>query len=199
MNDPKKLFFVISVSLAGLASCGATKAPADRFDGEVQPVTYEHVAMADMQDKTVQQTVRKQKRKAHRLDKVRYSSVDFGDAATTAAGLWTGLATEANPIFAPLGDAVPLVAMPVKYGLKKHLVKRGATPARANVTIEMGSSFATCANVATLLGAAPQVSLPMGLICSVAYTQETKKAYERDTGYTIDGVPVAEAGLAANK
>ncbi|WP_027234242.1 hypothetical protein [Leisingera caerulea] len=129
----------------------------------------------------------------HRLDRVRLGFGDYADSATTAYGLWTNVAEEANPIFAPFGDAVPLLALPAKYGLKKLIVSGGATPARANVSVEAVGTLAACANIATISGAAVAPALVLGVVCGVIYNNSLQKNYEAETGRTIDGLPVEPA------
>lgn len=124
---------------------------------------------------------------AHRLDRVHVSFFDTGDMGTTAAGIWSGAAEEANPLLSWSGDAVPFVGLGLKYGAKKGLVTLGVKPARANVSINTGSAIGTCANILTLTGAAPQVAIPAGLICGLLYNRDAKKRYEDATGKTLDG------------
>ncbi|SDI93798.1 hypothetical protein SAMN04488245_13221 [Alloyangia pacifica] len=125
----------------------------------------------------------------HRLDKVRLGPGDHGDALTTGYGIWSGVATEANPVLAPFGDAVPLLVLPVKFGLKKLLVAGGTAPARANVTIESVGAIGTCSNIAVLSGAAFAPAISLGLFCAIIYGDMLTKGYEKDTGRTLDGAP----------
>ncbi|WP_417480744.1 hypothetical protein [Maricaulis maris] len=125
----------------------------------------------------------------HRLDKVRLGPGDHGDALTTGYGIWSGVATEANPALAPFGDALPLVVLPIKFGLKKLLVAGGTAPARANVTIESVGAIGTCSNIAVLSGAAFAPAISLGLFCAMVYGDVLTKGYEKDTGRTLDGAP----------
>jgi len=124
----------------------------------------------------------------HPLDKVRIGPGDFGDAITTGYGIWSGLATEGNPIFSPFGDAVPIIVIPAKYGLKKLAVKAGSTPAQANVGVESFGALGTCSNIAVLSGASIAPALGLGVICAIAYRVKMRKSYEAATGRTLSGV-----------
>lgn len=108
-------------------------------------------------------------------------------------GVWSGVASEANPLIAPFGNAAPLAAYPIKYGMKKVIVGIGATPAQANLSVETSSMAGTCANIATIAGAAPQVAIPIGILCGIAYNKKTRQNYERETGRRITGELIDDA------
>lgn len=100
---------------------------------------------------------------------VRLAPADIGDMGTTAVGVWSGVATEANPLFAWSGDAVPFVGLGMKYGLKKALVATGSNAFEANLAVETGGAVGTCANIATLAGAAAPPALAVGVLCGVLF------------------------------
>lgn len=133
-----------------------------------------------------------EKEKLHRLDRIGVSFGDVSDAGTTAVGLWSGVASEANPILAPFGDAAPIVMIPLKLGLKHGVHKLGATKARANLTVDSAGILAACANIMTLSGAAMPVALATGMACGTVYHRKASRDYERATGRTIDGAVVSK-------
>lgn len=168
------------------AKASASSMPSGTYHADVQPEAPEVRQSASA--KPVEGA-----RVEHRLDRVRLGFGDYADSATTAYGLWTNVAEEANPIFAPFGDAVPLLALPAKYGIKKLIVSGGTTPARANVTVEALGTLAACANIATVSGAAAPPALVLGVICGAIYNNTMQKNYEAETGRTLDGLPVEPA------
>jgi hypothetical protein len=103
---------------------------------------------------------------------VRLGPADFGDMGTTAAGVWSGVAEEANPLFAWSGDAVPFVGLAGKWGLKKLFVATGSNAFEANLSVETGGAVGTCANIATLAGAAAPPALAIGVACGLIYRSE---------------------------
>lgn len=112
-------------------------------------------------------------------EQARVAAADIGDAVTTGYGIFSGLAREANPILAPLGDALPFLAIPIKYGLKKVLIAGGMEAAKANRSVETGGAVGTCANIATLAGVAPPVAVPVGLACGIAYSKTSEEKLRR--------------------
>ena len=127
---------------------------------------------------------------AHRLDTIGISAGDVGDATTTAAGLWSDVAHEANPALAPFGDAVPLVLIPVKLGTKHALTKIGKRPAEANLAVNAGGIFATCSNIATLASMAAPPAIALGAFCGVVYYDIARDDYREKTGINPNGTPV---------
>lgn len=136
----------------------------------------------------------------HPFDIVRIGPADLADLGSTAYALSQPDLVEGNPILEPFGDAVPVAGAVLKYGFKHALVAVGATPARANVSVEMWSFGATCNNIAVVAGAAPGVSLAGMGLCAFAANRYMKRKYERETGKTLDGlVLTAEPGGGAKK
>jgi hypothetical protein len=112
------------------------------------------------------------------IDRVRVGPGDLADMGTTAYGLWSGIAAEANPLLAPFGDAVPLVGTALKYGAKHGLVATGATPRQANMSIESSGMGAACWNAAIIAGAAPPIGFGLAVICGMIYYDVMEKAVE---------------------
>ncbi len=104
----------------------------------------------------------------------RLAAPDFADSATTAIGLARPGIVEANPLLAWSGPAAPVVGLAAKYAIKQALVDGGMSPERANRSVETGSTFAACANVATIAGAAAPPALALGMICGAAYAEATR-------------------------
>jgi len=104
----------------------------------------------------------------------RLAAPDFADSATTAVGLAQPGIVEANPLLAWSGPAAPVVGLAAKYAIKQALVDGGIAPDRANRSVETGSTFAACANVATIAGAAAPPALALGLMCGAAYAEATR-------------------------
>jgi hypothetical protein len=128
--------------------------------------------------------------RSHRMDRLRLGPGDWGDMGTTAYGLWTGVAEEANPVLAPFGDAVPVVGLPLKYGLKKFQVNRGHTPAQANSSVESIGAIGTCANIATVSGAAMAPALAVGGVCWATYKHMSRVSYEKATAHRLNGTVI---------
>lgn len=125
----------------------------------------------------------------HRMDTVGLGLADLGDAGSTAAALASG-ATELNPALAATGGAAPLVALPLKYAVKRGMVASGATPARANLSVGTGGMVGTCANIAGLAGVHPVAAVAVGVTCGAIYNNKKRKAYEQATNRTVDGRPL---------
>ncbi len=134
----------------------------------------------------------------HKLDKVRIGPGDLGDMGTTAYGLWSGVAEEANPILAPFGDAVPFVGIPVKYGAKKLQTSAGIAAPKANVSVESFGALGTCANIATISGAAVAPALAVGGVCWGAYKHMSRLDYEKTTAHRLDGTVIPRDEWIAN-
>jgi hypothetical protein len=99
---------------------------------------------------------------------------DTLDGATTAVGLASGVAEEANPLFSWAGSGVPIVGMALKFGAKKFLIHHGMAPSTANRRVERVGYAAAGANIATLAGAAMPPALILGLIVGVIADQNLK-------------------------
>lgn len=107
-------------------------------------------------------------------DSARIAPADIADSATTAVGLTQPGIVEANPLFAWAGPAAPVVMVAGKYAIKSALIEGGVPAPEANHTVEVGSAFATCANVATIAGAAAPPALVLGFACGAAYAEFAK-------------------------
>ena len=116
------------------------------------------------------------------IDRVRVGPGDLADMGTTAYGLWSGIAVEANPILAPFGDAVPFVGTVLKYGVKHGLVAAGATPRQANMSVEIPGMGAACWNVSILAGAAPHIGFGLAVICGMIYYDVMESAIKKAEG-----------------
>ena len=90
------------------------------------------------------------------------------------------------------GGGAPLMLIPVKYAAKKALVSIGTKPARANWTVETAGMFAACNNIALLAGGVPPAAIGIGAVCAIAFSQNSRNRYERRTGRTLDGAPLAQ-------
>lgn len=99
--------------------------------------------------------------------KPRLAFADFADAGTTAYGLAQGL-RETNGLLGWAGRWTPVVALAVKFG-GKALLGKVIPQTQANLVIEEASAGAACANVATILSAAPPVAMLAGISCGVIY------------------------------
>lgn len=110
---------------------------------------------------------------ATRSAEPRLAAPDFADGATTALGLAQPGIVEANPLLAWSGPAAPVVGLAAKYAIKQALVDGGMSAERANRSVETGSTFAACANIATIAGAAAPPALALGVICGAAYAEAT--------------------------
>jgi len=111
---------------------------------------------------------------ASRNAEPRLAAPDFADSATTAIGLTRPGIVEANPLLAWSGPAAPVVGLAAKYAIKQALVGGGMAPDRANRSVETGSTFAACANVATIAGAAAPPALALGALCGAVYAGATR-------------------------
>lgn len=100
----------------------------------------------------------------------RIAPVDITDAGTTAIALADGGFVEMNPILAPAGDAAPLAALALKFGIKELLIRLGFEPDKANKIVETGSAFGTCNNIAVLAGATGPVGVVAGVTCALVYS-----------------------------
>lgn len=179
---------LLAVMTLGVAGCTSPSGPQDPI--MASPLAKnESISLPEVSRPTQPEETLGPARPQHRLDKIGVGIGDLGDTATTAYGLWSGVAEEANPIFSWLGDGVPVVAIPAKLGMKHGLHKLGMTNARSNVTVNSAGFVGTCANIATLSGVAAPPAMLLGIGCAVAYTQWAKHDYAKTTGLTLDGTP----------
>ncbi|NVK60371.1 MAG: hypothetical protein HWE37_09890 [Rhodobacteraceae bacterium] len=168
------------VAVLGLTAC----AQAPRSRSAPDPAAVAEVTRAV-------QTPLASTRSQDPLDRVRLGPADIGDVGSTAAGIASGF-TEANPLVSWAGGGAPLMLIPVKYAAKKALVSIGTKPARANWTVETAGMFAACNNIALLAGGVPPAAIGIGAVCAIAFSQNSRNGYERRTGRTLDGAPLAQ-------
>lgn len=121
----------------------------------------------------------------------RIAAADVADGATTALGLAQTGIVEANPLFAWAGPAAPVIGIAGKYAIKSALIESGMPADRANHSVEVGSAFAACANVATIIGSAMPPALLAGVACGAAYASAMppKRQTTRAIAVPYDQVP----------
>lgn len=124
---------------------------------------------------TPQQRLEAGRQSPHAIDRIRVGPGDWGDTASTAAGLWRFGLVEGNPILAPLGDAVPVVLPFVKYGMKHLAVQLGATPRQANISVESAGAGATCWNLSIIGGATMGLAAGLGIGCWLVYRHNIER------------------------
>ena len=99
-------------------------------------------------------------------------AMDYADAGATALAIANG-ATEANPVVGFAGDAAaPVVALVAKVAVRSIIDAADITePERkqAHHVMDATGAFAACNNIAAATSAAPNVSIPIGILCGVIY------------------------------
>jgi hypothetical protein len=113
----------------------------------------------------------------------RLTPADWADVFTTAAALSVmgDAVAEANPIVAMAGpDAVPLVGIGMKYGIKKLLIHSGASQCKVDRNIGTGSMLGACNNTVLLLGGSTTAAPIIGAICAFAYYKYNECPQEQE-------------------